>query len=56
MQVLMNEADIQDCIKQLDEVDLIALVPTLSGADGMLVETGKEYRLQEALGEYQKLV
>ncbi len=55
MQVLMNEADIQDCIKELDEVELITSVPTLSGADGMLVETGKEYRLQEALENIKKL-
>ncbi len=49
MQVLLKEENITNCIKKIDNADLITSAPNLSGADAMLVETGKEFRLQEAL-------
>ncbi len=51
MQVLLKEMSAKECVKTFDDIALISSAPNLSGADAMLIETGKEFRLSEALEE-----
>lgn len=55
--VLTNEVDINKAIQHTHSGDIIASNRSLSGADAFINETGKEYRLKEALekieGDYQ---
>lgn len=60
MDVLTGSATAQDAIQHTQGGDLIAGSPTLSGADISIKDTGKEYRLKEALeavaGSYDYVV
>lgn len=47
--VLQNPETIQEEIQHTPQGDIIASSPALSGADTLIIETGKEYRLKEAL-------
>ena len=47
--VLTGEITAEESIKKTDAGDIIPASKALSGADATLTETGKEYRLQEAL-------
>ena len=49
MKVLQNPETIRGEIKTTSQGDIIASSPALSGADSLLIETGKEYRLKESL-------
>ena len=49
MKVLQNPETIRKEIKTTSQGDVISSSPALSGADSLLIETGKEYRLKEAL-------
>ena len=49
MKVLQNPETIRKEIKTTLQGDVIASSPSLSGADSLLIETGKEYRLKESL-------
>lgn len=51
--VLMGEAKIQDAIQHTSRGDIIAASKALSGADAFITNTGKEYRLKEALESLQ---
>lgn len=47
--VLLGEISAADAIQATPYCDLIAGSTSLSGADGFITQTGKEYRLKEAL-------
>ena len=47
--VLAGEVKIQDAIQHTESGDVIAANKALAGADAFIAETGKEYRLREAL-------
>ena len=47
--LLTKEADAIEAIQHTDKGDFIASNSVLSGADTFIIETGKEYRLKEAL-------
>lgn len=47
--VLQNPETIQEEIQHTPQGDIIASSQALSGADTLIIETGKEYRLKEAL-------
>lgn len=47
--VLQKPETIKKEIKTTEQGDIISSSPALSGADALLIETGKEYRLKEAL-------
>lgn len=47
--VLTGEVDIAAAIQHTDSVDIIAASKALAGADAFITNTGKEYRLKEAL-------
>ena len=49
LEVLRGEIKAKKAIQHIYEGDLIASTPSLSGADMILDQTGKEYRLKEAL-------
>lgn len=49
LELLTKEARIQDAIQHTAQGDAIAFSPALAGADGIIIEIGKEYRLAEAL-------
>lgn len=50
LDLLLRRAAAQDAIQHTkDNVDVIAASKSLAGADGYITETGKEYRLKEAL-------
>ncbi len=49
MGVLQRPETIKEEIQTTEQGDIIASSPALSGADTVLTETGKEYRLKEAL-------
>lgn len=49
MGVLQKPETIKEEIKNTSQGDIIASSPVLSGADTLLTETGKEYRLKEAI-------
>ena len=51
--VLMGEVKPQDAIQQTCSGDIIAASKALSGADAFITNTGKEYRLKEALESLQ---
>lgn len=48
-EVLTGAANVDDCIRRVGRLGLICASPSLSAADLSLQETGKEYRLKEAL-------
>lgn len=54
MGVLKNPETAKDEIQHTDQGDIIASSPSLCGADALLTETGKEYRLKEALDTVAK--
>lgn len=49
MELLQQVNRPEEAIQQTNSGDLIASSPALSGADALIVATGKEYRLKEAL-------
>jgi len=49
LEVLLGELHVEDAIQHTDCGDLIPASRNLSGADAFLSDTGKEYRLKEAL-------
>lgn len=49
MGVLQKPETIKEEVKNTSQGDIIASSPALSGADTLLTETGKEYRLKEAI-------
>lgn len=49
MGVLLNPATMSDNIQQTPQGDILASSPALAGADAVITQTGKEYRLKEAL-------
>jgi ATPases involved in chromosome partitioning len=58
--VLTREVKIADAIQKTNSGDLIAANKALAGADAFIADTGKEYRLKEALenieGQYQYII
>lgn len=54
LDILTHKADTKDAIQKTPEGDIIATSPQLSGADMLLTETGKEYKLKEALTPIMK--
>jgi chromosome partitioning protein len=54
--VLQRTETAKEEIQHTEQGDIIASSPSLAGADAVIIETGKEYRLKEALenvsGEY----
>lgn len=56
LRVLQNPKAIKEEVQHTEQGDIIAGSPFLSGADTLITQTGKEYRLKEALetiaGEY----
>jgi chromosome partitioning protein len=59
-EILTQKVSINDAIQETDLFDFIAADGNLSAADNIITETGKEYRLREALSalkkEYQYIV
>ena len=53
--VLTGEVKLQDAIQHTASGDIIAASKALSGADAFIADTGKEYRLKEALEALQGL-
>lgn len=49
--VLLEQIHINDAIQKTPMGDVIPACLALAGADGVITETGKEYRLREALDE-----
>lgn len=49
MGVLQNPETIKSEVQHTTNGDILAYYPTLSGADATITQTGKEYRLREAL-------
>lgn len=58
--VLTGEAKAENAIQNTDSGDIIAANKALAGADAFIADTGKEYRLKEALepirGEYDYII
>lgn len=54
MGVLTGEITAAEAVKHTEEGDIIPASKALSGADAALTETGKEYRLREALEPLQQ--
>ena len=58
--VLTGEVDIAAAIQHTESGDIIAASKALAGADAFIKETGKEYRLKEALepirGQYDYII
>ena len=58
--VLTGEVKAKDAIQHLQSGDMIAASNTLAGADAFITNTGKEYKLKEALeelkGMYQYII
>ena len=52
--VILGEVDIKEAIQHTPVGDIIPASPKLSGIDLALVETGKEYKLKEALATILK--
>lgn len=53
--VLTGEVKIEDAIQHTASGDIVAASKSLSGADAFIKDTGKEYRLKEALESVQGL-
>jgi chromosome partitioning protein len=53
-EVLTGKENINEAIQERPEYDLIAADNNLTGADAAITETGKEYRLKEALQGLKK--
>jgi chromosome partitioning protein len=49
--VLLEQVAINDAIQHTQQGDIVAASLSLAGADGVITETGKEYRLREALAD-----
>lgn len=60
LEVLTGTATAKEAILQTPQGDLIPASPALASADALITETGKEYRLKEALepvsGDYDYIV
>lgn len=54
MEVLTGEEEISDAVQHTKQGDIIAGSEALAAADKTIVDTGKEYRLKEALNEISK--
>ena len=50
-EVLTRAAKVREVLRATEAGDLLPASPALAGADTILTQTGKEYRLKEALGE-----
>lgn len=55
MNVLLNDADISETIINTIHGDIIAASSALARADAIITETGKEYKLKEALEPLQSV-
>lgn len=53
MGVLINPETIEETIQHTAQGDILASSPALAGADAVITQTGKEYRLKEALEKVQ---
>ncbi len=53
LEVLTGEAKAEDAIQHTESGDIIAANKALAGADAFMTDTGKEYRLKEALESLQ---
>lgn len=53
MGVLLRPETIEANIQHTEQGDILASSPTLAGADAVITQTGKEYRLREALEHVQ---
>lgn len=51
MNVLLEEATAQEAIQHTEQGDVIAAAEALAGADMLINDTGKEYRLKEAISD-----
>lgn len=49
LEVLTNTVDIRDAIVNTGQGDIVPATPALASADTIITETGKEYRLREAI-------
>lgn len=49
LEVLTGTATIEEAITKAETGDILPASPALAGADALVTETGKEYRLKEAL-------
>ena len=49
LEVLQGEADAASAVQHTETGDIIAATKALAGADAFITDTGKEYRLKEAL-------
>ena len=49
LEVLTGTATIKDAIQHTAQGDILPASPSLAGADTLITETGKEYRLKEAI-------
>ncbi len=49
LKLLQNPETVKEAIQHTDQGSLIASSPALAGADATLIETGKEFKLREAL-------
>lgn len=58
--VLTGEVKVEDAIQKTKSGDIIAANKALAGADAFIADTGKEYKLKEALesieGKYQYII
>lgn len=54
LELLTGEASVSQAVQHTVAGDVIAASRALAGVDGFLTETGKEYRLKEALEEVQR--
>lgn len=53
MGVLLRPETIADNVQHTPQGDILASSPALAGADAVITQTGKEYRLKEALAHVQ---
>ena len=51
LELLLGKSKAADAVHHTKQVDIIASSPSLSLADSILIETGREYRLKKALTE-----
>ena len=53
LDILMEQADTAEVIQKTPMGDIIPACLALAGADGLITETGKEYRLREAISSIE---
>lgn len=54
LEVILNDSAAREAIQQTKGGDVIPASPALAGADAIIINTGKEYRLKEALEPLRK--